>query len=91
MSPDRRAASEWRIEPAPVGPRVRRGGDQLALTLRVVRLGQHVALAPLILTLDESELLHAGLCFALDGETPPVDAPGCRQAIRYPGGRQVRG
>lgn len=71
-----------------MGLRVRREGDQLALTLRVARHGQHVALAPLILTLDESELLHAGLCYALDGEPPPVNAPECRKAIRYPGGRQ---
>ena len=65
VSPDRRAPSEWSIEAAPVGLRVRREGDRLVVTLRVVRRGESVALAPLILTLDESEQLHAGLCFAL--------------------------
>ncbi|MEU0845741.1 hypothetical protein ABZ370_40700 [Streptomyces sp. NPDC005962] len=88
MSPDCRPQSEWRLETAPVGLRVRREGDHLTLTLRVARLGQHVDLAPLILTLDESEQLHAGLCFALDGEPPPVNAPECRKTIHYPGGRQ---
>ncbi len=88
MRPDRRAQSEWRIETAPVGLRVRREGDQLALTLRVVRLGQPTALAPLILTLDESEQLHAGLCFALGPEPARADAPECRRSVRYPGGRE---
>jgi len=88
MSPDRRAQAEWRIEPAPVGLRVRREGDQLTLTLRVVRLRQPVALAPLILTLDESEQLHAGLCFALGPEPARADAPECRRPVRYPGGRE---
>ncbi|MFI0814766.1 hypothetical protein ACH4TX_06435 [Streptomyces sp. NPDC021098] len=88
MNPDRRAQPEWSIEAAPVGLRVRREGNQLSLTLRVVRRGESVALAPLVLTLDESEQLHAGLCFALGPEPAGADAPECRRTVRYPGGRE---
>lgn len=89
MSPARRFTSEWQLAATPAGLRVHReGDDRLTVTLQVVRLGNPVALAPLALTVGQSEQLHAGLCFALGPEAPPVGAPECRRPIRYPGGRQ---
>lgn len=76
-------------EVAPVAGRgLRRGRDgRLELPLRGVRPGD-AAPATLVLTTLEAEQLHAALCYALDGEPVPGDAPGCRAAIRYPGGRE---
>ncbi|MCP9206075.1 hypothetical protein [Streptomyces cucumeris] len=89
MSPDRRMTSGWQLQATPAGLRVRRDLDGcLTVPLGIVRLGKHVALAPLMLSLDEADQLHAGLCFVLAPETPPVDAPECRKSVRYPGGRQ---
>ncbi|WP_307821805.1 hypothetical protein [Streptomyces coffeae] len=89
MSPDQRFSSGWRLGATPVGLRVSRDLDGcLTVTLGIARLGKHVALAPLVLSVDEAEQLHAGLCFALAPETPPVDSPECRKPVRYPGGRQ---
>ncbi|BBJ42178.1 hypothetical protein SSPO_048960 [Streptomyces antimycoticus] len=89
MSTNRRSISEWKIEATSAGLRVHReGDDRLTVTLQITRLGEPVALAPLVLTVDEAEQLHAGLCFALGQEAPPVGAPECRKPIRYSGGRQ---
>ncbi|MFJ2515656.1 hypothetical protein ACIPEL_36565 [Streptomyces griseoviridis] len=42
----------------------------------------------LLLTVAEAENLHASLCYALDGEPAPDDAPDCRKPIQYPGGQR---
>ncbi|GAA0705172.1 hypothetical protein GCM10009548_93040 [Streptomyces malaysiensis subsp. malaysiensis] len=89
MNTGRRFISEWKIEATSAGLRVHReGDDRLTATFQISRLGQPMVLAPLVLTVDESEQLHAGLCFALNQEPPPAGAPECRKPIRYPGGRQ---
>ncbi|WP_254885576.1 hypothetical protein [Streptomyces sp. NA02950] len=89
MSPDPRFSSGWRLEATSAGLRVSPDRDGcLTVTLGIVRLGRRVALAPLVLSVDEAEQLHAGLCFALAPETPPMDAPECRKSVRYPDGRQ---
>ncbi|ASQ95859.1 hypothetical protein CGL27_24830 [Streptomyces sp. 11-1-2] len=81
-------AEEWQVGPVP-GRGLRHSRDgHLALPLQVVRSGQHVALASLILTVAEAEQLHAALCYALGAEPAPADAPECREPVRYPGGRQ---
>ncbi|AQA15734.1 hypothetical protein DNK48_06100 [Streptomyces malaysiensis subsp. malaysiensis] len=89
MSRARSGASEgWQVGPVP-GRGLRRERDgHLALPLQVVRSGQHVALASLLLTVAEAEQLHAALCYALGAEPAPADAPECREPIHYPGGRQ---
>lgn len=78
----------WQVGLVP-GRGLRREWDgHLALPLQVVRSGQHVALASLVLTVAEAEQLHAALCYALGNEPAPADAPECREPIHYPGGRQ---
>ena len=82
------ASGGWEVGPVP-GRGLRRERDgYLALPLQVVRAGQHVALASLLLTVADAEQLHAGLCYALGDEPAPADAPECRQPIHYSGGRQ---
>ncbi|MET7905837.1 hypothetical protein ABZS86_31995 [Streptomyces sp. NPDC005355] len=77
----------WQVAPAP-GRGLRPGKDgRLELPLQVLRPGR-AALASLDLTVVEAEQLHAALCYALDGEPAPDDAPPCREGTRYPGGRQ---
>ncbi|MFI0820436.1 hypothetical protein ACH4TX_31290 [Streptomyces sp. NPDC021098] len=50
--------------------------------------GRYLAVTELRLTPASAEQLHAALCYALDGQLPPSDAPECRQPVRYPGGWQ---
>ncbi|MGW3562998.1 hypothetical protein ACWDSL_03685 [Streptomyces sp. NPDC000941] len=89
MSRTRTGGAEgWQVGPVP-GRGLRREGDgHLALPLQVVRSGQHVAFASLVLSVAEAEQLHAALCYALGGEPAPADAPECREPIHYPGGRE---
>ncbi|MFF1421073.1 hypothetical protein [Streptomyces sp. NPDC058280] len=79
---------EWQIEQASGQPISRDQNGQLALPLRIVHLGEHVATPPLLLTVAEAEKLHASLCYALGSEPTPDKAPDCRKSIQYPGGRQ---
>lgn len=82
------AAEGWQVGPVP-GRGLRRERDgHLTPPLQVVRSGQHIALASLLLTVAEAEQLHAALCFVLGDEPPPADAPECRQPVHYPGSRQ---
>ncbi|WP_229699825.1 hypothetical protein [Streptomyces kronopolitis] len=60
----------------------------MALTLQITRHEKPVATAPLRLTVAEAERVHTALCHALDQEPVPDNAPPCRKAIQYPGGRQ---
>jgi len=81
------AAGGRLVRPVP-GRGLRRGEDgRLELPVHVLRPGP-VSPGSLVLTGVEAEQLHAALCYALDGEYAPVDAPECRKAVRYPGGRQ---
>lgn len=86
----RAGAGGWAMsEVAPVlgrGLRRRRDG-RFELPLRAVRTGADAPVT-LVLTVVEAEQLHAALCYALDGEPVPVDAPECRQSVRYSGGRE---
>jgi len=77
----------WNVGPAPGRGLVPRKNGHFELPLRVLRPGRAAA-ASLVLTVVEAEQLHAALCYALDGEPAPVDAPECRKPVRYPGGRQ---
>ena len=63
-------------------------GGVLALPLQISRDGRHLAVTELRLPPASAEQLHAALCYALDGQLPPNEAPECRQSVRYPGGRQ---
>ncbi|MFI0779716.1 hypothetical protein [Streptomyces sp. NPDC021212] len=72
-------APEWKVR------RLDDGG--LALPLQISRGGQLLGTAELRLTLTAAEHLHATLCYALDGQSPPTAAPDCRKPIRYPGRR----
>ncbi|OPF80029.1 hypothetical protein VT50_0214990 [Streptomyces antioxidans] len=81
------ASGGWRVGAAPGrGPRRVEGG-LLELPLHVLKPGR-ASLVSLVLTMVEAEQLHAALCDALGDEPAPVDAPECRQPVRYPGGRQ---
>jgi hypothetical protein len=60
---------------------------RLRLPLRGVLAGA-AGPATLVLTVVEAEQLHAALCYALDGEPVPAEAPGCREPVRYSGGRE---
>lgn len=83
------SASEDEVRAVPVpGRGLRRGRDgRFELPLRGVRPGQ-AAPVTLVLTALEAEQLHAALCYALDGQPVPADAPGCREPVRYSGGRE---
>ncbi|GAA2364518.1 hypothetical protein [Streptomyces cuspidosporus] len=78
----------WRINAIPGRGLRRTGEDGFALRLRISSGGWHRAIADLELTPAEAEQPHAALCHALDGQPPSTDAPECRQAVHYPGGRQ---
>jgi hypothetical protein len=77
--------TEWQISHAPEWKvrRIEDGG--LALPLHISRGDQRIGIAELRLTPTAAEHLHAALCYALDGQSPPTAAPDCRKPIRYPG------
>ncbi|PVE13839.1 hypothetical protein [Streptomyces scopuliridis] len=87
MSRAARGRPQWLIELAPDRSPRREQGGQLTLPLGIVHLGEPVATARLTLTVAEAEQLHAALCYALNGEPVPDDAPECRKPIQYAGGR----
>ncbi|MFE5740653.1 hypothetical protein [Streptomyces celluloflavus] len=60
----------------------------MMLPLRIDRYGEYVATVPLVLTVAEAEHLHAALCYLLDAEPVPPDAPECREPIQRSGGQQ---
>lgn len=77
----------WKVGPVPGrGLRPHKNGH-FELPLQAL-CPADAAAASLVLTGVEAEQLHAALCYALDGESAPADAPECRKPIRYPGGRQ---
>ncbi|MEW1719360.1 hypothetical protein [Streptomyces sp. NPDC093109] len=86
--PTHKTKPEWQIEQAADRPITRDQNGALAVPLRLVHQGEHVATPPLLLTVAEAEKLHASLCYALDSEPTPDDAPDCRKSIQCPGGRQ---
>ncbi|MFE4370455.1 hypothetical protein ACFRMN_19855 [Streptomyces sp. NPDC056835] len=88
MNRPTRKTPEWQIGPVAGQSLSRDQNGQLTLPLQVVHLGKHVATSSLLLTVAEAEQLHASLCYALDGEPMPDNAPDCRKPIQYPGGRQ---
>ncbi|MFE2635595.1 hypothetical protein ACFXKX_31445 [Streptomyces scopuliridis] len=88
MSRSERGVPDWQIELAPSRALSRDQNGHLALTLQIVRLGEQLATAQLVLTMADAERLHAALCYALNGEPVPDDAPECRKPIQYSGGRQ---
>ncbi|WP_326581967.1 hypothetical protein OG889_24875 [Streptomyces sp. NBC_00481] len=68
----------WRIERTP-GSRVHRtDGGRVAVPLRLSRNGEHATDAELVLSMVETEHLHASLCRALEGHPAPPSAPDCR-------------
>jgi hypothetical protein len=76
----------WEVGPVPGrGLRSRKNGH-FELPLQVLR--PRGGGTSLVLTVVEAEQLHAALCYALDGEPAPADAPDCRKPIRSPGGRK---
>ncbi|MEU7320454.1 hypothetical protein ABZ682_07820 [Streptomyces griseoviridis] len=79
---------EWQVERAADRPVTRDQDGTLTVPLRLAHFGEHMASPSLLLTVAEAENLHASLCYALDGEPAPDDAPDCRKPIQYPGGRQ---
>ncbi|MFJ5225905.1 hypothetical protein [Streptomyces sp. NPDC088400] len=87
MSHTEDGEQDWRIAPVPSRSLRREQDGQLALTFQIVRHRKHVALAPLLLTAAEAEKLHADLCYALDKEPAPDDAPECRKPVQYSGSR----
>ncbi|MEU0846290.1 hypothetical protein ABZ370_43615 [Streptomyces sp. NPDC005962] len=80
--------TRWTISPVPARGLRRTEGDVLALPLQISSDGQHLVVTELRLTPAAAEQLHAALCYALDGQLPPHDAPECRPPVRYPSGRQ---
>ncbi|MFE9887633.1 hypothetical protein [Streptomyces scopuliridis] len=88
MSRSERGVPDWQIRLVPNRSLSRERSGQLALTLQIVRPGEQLATAPLVLTVAEAERLHAALCYALNAEPAPDDAPECRKSIQYSGGRQ---
>lgn len=79
---------EWDVGPVPGRGLRREREGHLVLPLQIVRSGQHIALASLVLTTVEAEQLHAALCYALGNQPAPAGVPECREPIHYPGGRQ---
>ena len=80
--------TRWTISPAPGRVLYRADGGALALPLQISSDGQHLVVTELRLAPASAEQLHAALCYALDGQLPPDNAPECRQPVRYSGGRQ---
>ncbi|TGB16493.1 hypothetical protein E4099_05385 [Streptomyces palmae] len=78
----------WLIAPIPERGLHRTKDGDFSLSFQISCGGEHMALAPLTLTPEEAEQLHAALCYALDGLPVPDFAPECRNSIqRRPGGR----
>ncbi len=80
--------TRWTISLVPGRGLYRAEGGALALPLQISRDGRRLVVTEMRLTPASAEQLHAALCYALDGQLPPSDAPECRQPVRYPGGRQ---
>ncbi|QKV94328.1 hypothetical protein HUT19_23345 [Streptomyces sp. NA02950] len=81
--------TDWQIDHASEWTVRRRSDDGFTIPLQATRNGRRIGTAELRLTLVSAEHLHAALCYALDGQPPPLDAPDCRRPIRYSrGGRQ---
>ncbi|MFD7505784.1 hypothetical protein [Streptomyces sp. NPDC059850] len=79
--------ADWQINHAPEW-KVRRLDDgSLTLPLQISRGDQLLGASELRLSPTAAEHLHAALCYALDGQSPPTVAPECRKPIRYPGRR----
>jgi hypothetical protein len=53
----------------------------MALPLWLVKDGEHVGDAELLMSPAEAEYLHAALCRALDTQPVPVGAPECRKTV----------
>ncbi|MER8068970.1 hypothetical protein ABTZ59_11835 [Streptomyces sp. NPDC094034] len=88
MSRSERGVPDWQIGLAPNRSVSRERRGQLALTLQIVRPGEKFVTVPLVLTVAEAEGLHAALCYALNAEPVPDDAPECRKSIQYSGSQQ---
>ncbi|WP_371579258.1 hypothetical protein [Streptomyces sp. NBC_01314] len=68
----------WGIERTP-GSRVHRTDDgHVAVPLRLSRNGEHATDAELVLSMVETEHLHASLCRALEDHPALPSAPDCR-------------
>ncbi|WP_405821542.1 hypothetical protein OG241_36455 [Streptomyces sp. NBC_01390] len=83
----------WTIQRAPGRPVRRTDDDRIAVPLRLNRTGSEqptgpdagtvtVTVTDMALTLAEAEHLHAALCRALDGQSPPPAAPECRNSVQ---------
>ncbi|WP_371580569.1 hypothetical protein [Streptomyces sp. NBC_01314] len=72
----------WTIERPPGRPVRRTDDNRLAVPLRLSLTDGNATDTELTLTLAEAEHLHAALCRALDGESPPSAAPDCRQSVQ---------
>ncbi|MER7517188.1 hypothetical protein [Streptomyces sp. NPDC126499] len=81
--------SGLRISRVPGKPVIREADGGLSIPLWLQRDGRFDTDLALRLTAGEAEMLHAQLCFALDGEpvtTPRAQTPDCRKTALGPTG-----
>ncbi|MGW0465328.1 hypothetical protein ACWDX6_08665 [Streptomyces sp. NPDC003027] len=81
------SASGLRISRVPSKPVLRDADGSLSIPLWLQRDGRFDTDVALRLTPGEAEMLHAQLCFALDGEpvtTPRAQTPDCRKTALGP-------